>query len=189
MEGVASLDEDRILHRFLAVIQAMLRTNYFQKDAAGLPKDYLCFKVSPSLLPELPMPRPMFEIFNTDFIDNSGGVDCSDREVNIKIALDAAIQEKMSLRQRNRLLARMKDEVAKQFLQNNDRQARAISVAALKSMTHLDWYARLINVLERAPSPTGSETPLLWRSEGTSINSKHFLSVLVTGKQCPPFAG
>jgi len=88
---------------------------------------------------------------NTDFIDNSGGVDCSDREVNIKIALEGAVQEKkLSLYQRNRLFARMKDEVVKQVLQDSDRQARAISTAALKSMTHLDWYARLINALERA---------------------------------------
>ncbi|MGH8602291.1 MAG: NAD-glutamate dehydrogenase domain-containing protein, partial [Gammaproteobacteria bacterium] len=88
---------------------------------------------------------------NTDFIDNSGGVDCSDREVNIKIALDgAAKKERVSLQQRNRLLALMKDEVIGQILQGNERQARAISIAVLKSKTHLDWYARLITVLERA---------------------------------------
>ncbi|MGH8657600.1 MAG: NAD-glutamate dehydrogenase [Gammaproteobacteria bacterium] len=88
---------------------------------------------------------------NTDFIDNSGGVDCSDREVNIKIALDGTAQDKkVSLQQRNRLLALMKDEVAAQVLQDNERQARAISIAVLESKTHLDWYARLITVLERA---------------------------------------
>ncbi|MGH6635289.1 MAG: NAD-glutamate dehydrogenase, partial [Gammaproteobacteria bacterium] len=87
---------------------------------------------------------------NTDFIDNSGGVDCSDREVNIKIALDGAAQKKrVSRQQRNRLLALMKDEVTGQILQDNERQARAISIAVQKSKTHLDWYARLITVLER----------------------------------------
>ncbi|RKZ41294.1 MAG: NAD-glutamate dehydrogenase [Gammaproteobacteria bacterium] len=64
LDSVASLDEDRILRRFLGVILATLRTNYFQVDAAkGNPKPYLSFKFDPSQVPELPEPRPMFEIF------------------------------------------------------------------------------------------------------------------------------
>jgi glutamate dehydrogenase len=59
LDGVTSLDEDRILRSFLRVIQAMLRTNYFQ---AG-PKPYLSFKLDPAGIPDLPAPRPMFEIF------------------------------------------------------------------------------------------------------------------------------
>ena len=62
LEQVVSLDEDRILRRFLAVIQATLRTNFFQsKD--GQPKAYLAFKFDPSKIPELPLPLPMYEIF------------------------------------------------------------------------------------------------------------------------------
>ena len=63
LDEVASLDEDRILRRFLNAILATLRTNYFQKDEDGEPKTYLSFKLDPSGIPELPLPRPMFEIF------------------------------------------------------------------------------------------------------------------------------
>ena len=63
IDAVESLDEDRILRNFLAVIQAMLRTNYFQPAADGGPKLYLSFKLDPSGLPMLPLPRPQFEVF------------------------------------------------------------------------------------------------------------------------------
>ena len=63
LEAVTSLDEDRILRSFLNIIRATLRTNYYQKDAAGEPKPYLSFKLDPSGVPELPLPRPVFEIF------------------------------------------------------------------------------------------------------------------------------
>src|SRR5207249_1617398 len=63
LDAVASLDEDRILRGFLSVIRAMLRTNYFQQDADGRPKAYLSFKLDPAGIPDLPDPRPMFEIF------------------------------------------------------------------------------------------------------------------------------
>src|SRR4051794_5912725 len=63
IDGVESLDEDRILRNFLGVMQSMLRTNYFQPDADGQPKLYLSFKLDPSQLPLLPEPRPQFEIF------------------------------------------------------------------------------------------------------------------------------
>ncbi len=62
-DTVSNLDQDRILRRYLAVIQAMLRTNYFQQDGDGQPKPYLSFKLDPSRVPDLPLPRPMFEIF------------------------------------------------------------------------------------------------------------------------------
>ena len=63
IDAVESLDEDRILRGFLRVIRAILRTNYFQTDAGGQPKPYLSLKLDPELVPELPEPRPMFEIF------------------------------------------------------------------------------------------------------------------------------
>ena len=62
-DAVSNLDQDRILRRYLAVIQAMLRTNYFQLDDGEQAKSYLSFKLSPSKVPDLPLPRPMFEIF------------------------------------------------------------------------------------------------------------------------------
>jgi glutamate dehydrogenase len=63
IDAVESLDEDRILRSFLAVLRAMLRTNYFQRAAEGGPKLYLSFKLDPSSVPLLPLPRPQFEIF------------------------------------------------------------------------------------------------------------------------------
>jgi glutamate dehydrogenase len=63
IDAVESLDEDRILRNFLGVIQAMLRTNCFQPTPAGEPKLYLSFKLDPSRLPWLPLPRPQFEVF------------------------------------------------------------------------------------------------------------------------------
>jgi glutamate dehydrogenase len=63
IDAVASLDEDRILRGFYAVVGAMLRTNFFQPGADGRPKPYLSFKLDPSRVPLVPAPRPRFEIF------------------------------------------------------------------------------------------------------------------------------
>jgi glutamate dehydrogenase len=63
IDAVESLDHDRILRNFLGVLRAMLRTNFFQRDAAGAPKACLSFKLDPARLPWLPLPRPRFEIF------------------------------------------------------------------------------------------------------------------------------
>jgi glutamate dehydrogenase len=63
LDEVPNLDEDRILRQFLGVILATLRTNYFQPSADGGPKPYLSFKFNPALVPGLPEPKPMFEIW------------------------------------------------------------------------------------------------------------------------------
>ncbi len=82
---------------------------------------------------------------NTDFIDNSGGVDCSDHEVNIKILLDAVVDRgELTEKSRNTLLAKMTDEVAELVLHNNYRQVRAISLAVDQSLIYIDLYERLI---------------------------------------------
>ncbi|WP_227675329.1 NAD-glutamate dehydrogenase domain-containing protein [Psychrobacter sp. H7-1] len=60
---VDSLDEDRILHWYLDLINAMLRTNFYQRDSEGNRKDRLSFKFAASDIPNLPKPKPMFEIF------------------------------------------------------------------------------------------------------------------------------
>ena len=62
-DEVASLDEDRILRRLLEVILATIRTSYFQKTADGQLKSHVSFKFNPALISELPLPRPMYEIF------------------------------------------------------------------------------------------------------------------------------
>ncbi len=63
LDSVTSLDEDRILRRLLEVIQATLRTNYFQKDADGNFKSYISLKLDPQAISDLPLPRPKYEIF------------------------------------------------------------------------------------------------------------------------------
>jgi glutamate dehydrogenase len=63
LEDVASLDHDRILRSYLTAIGATLRTNYFQKDTDGLTKSYISLKLQPAAIPDLPEPRPKFEIF------------------------------------------------------------------------------------------------------------------------------
>jgi glutamate dehydrogenase len=63
LDEVASLDADRMLNAFRALVLATLRTNYFQPDEHGKVKPYLALKLDPHKLPNLPLPRPMFEIF------------------------------------------------------------------------------------------------------------------------------
>ena len=63
LDNVANLDEDRILNGFLAVILATRRTNFWQKDVDGQFKSYMSFKLESNLIPFLPQPRPMFEIW------------------------------------------------------------------------------------------------------------------------------
>jgi glutamate dehydrogenase len=60
---VQSLDEDRIIRRYLGLIRATLRTNHFQRDADGREKPYLSLKFSSRDVPELPQPHPLYEIF------------------------------------------------------------------------------------------------------------------------------
>ncbi|QRM53618.1 NAD-glutamate dehydrogenase [Sinorhizobium sp. BG8] len=61
--AVPSLDDDRILRRFVNAVQSTLRTNYFQRDADGRPLPALAFKLDPKTLEGLPDPRPFREIF------------------------------------------------------------------------------------------------------------------------------
>ena len=63
LDAVASLDADRVLRAFHGVINATLRTNYFQPDAHGQAKPYVSIKLDPRDMPELPRPLPMFETF------------------------------------------------------------------------------------------------------------------------------
>jgi len=87
---------------------------------------------------------------NTDFIDNSGGVDSSDREVNIKILLSEVVKKKnMPREKRNELLASMTDDVAKLVLRNNYLQNQAISMSEVRSVERIDEVARLIASLEK----------------------------------------
>src|SRR5437763_2073385 len=62
LERVKSPDEDRILRLYLTLIEATLRTNYYQRNADGNRKPYLSFKLDSQSIRELPLPRPIFEI-------------------------------------------------------------------------------------------------------------------------------
>ncbi|WP_405105093.1 NAD-glutamate dehydrogenase [Micromonospora sp. NBC_01405] len=63
LDDVVSLDQDRILRSYLTLIQATLRTSFYQKPVGGRPKAYVAFKLDPQAIPDLPAPRPKFEIF------------------------------------------------------------------------------------------------------------------------------
>ncbi|SEL62268.1 NAD-glutamate dehydrogenase [Streptacidiphilus jiangxiensis] len=63
LDQVVSLDEDRILRSFLTLIKATLRTNFFQRTEAGEPHAYVSMKFDPQAIPDLPAPRPAYEIW------------------------------------------------------------------------------------------------------------------------------
>ncbi len=123
---------------------------------------------------------------NTDFIDNSAGVDTSDHEVNIKILLDRVVAAgDMTEKQRNALLAAMTDEVAGLVLRDNYEQNLALANAAANAPSllhvHEDWMRQLekrgvLNrELEGLPS-TRQVRRMLEREEGLSVPE---LSVLL----------
>ena len=86
---------------------------------------------------------------NTDAIDNSGGVDCSDREVNIKILLDAVVEAgDLTEKQRNELLVEMTDEVAALVLQDNYEQSETLSLAEANAASMVDVHQRFLRFLE-----------------------------------------
>ena len=90
---------------------------------------------------------------NTDFIDNSAGVDCSDNEVNIKIALAAAKRAgKLTEPGRVKLLRAMTDDVAAIVLEDNRQQVLALSVAERGGSAAIPSYVRLIETLEERGS-------------------------------------
>jgi glutamate dehydrogenase len=88
---------------------------------------------------------------NTDFIDNSAGVDCSDNEVNIKIALNREmIEGRLAYDKRNTFLASMTDDVAHLVLEDNRLQTLALSVAENDGAQALPSYVRVIEIFESA---------------------------------------
>jgi glutamate dehydrogenase len=87
---------------------------------------------------------------NTDAIDNSAGVDCSDHEVNIKIALGHAMQRgALTLNARNSLLKKMTEEVAELVLEDNRLQTQAISLAEAQGTTFIDPARGFMDTLEK----------------------------------------
>ena len=88
---------------------------------------------------------------NTDAMDNSAGVDCSDHEVNIKIAMTAAMKAgKISLEERNKILEQMTDEVSELVLMDNKNQTGAISTSYSQGYLSLGNQAHFLNSLEKS---------------------------------------
>jgi glutamate dehydrogenase len=86
---------------------------------------------------------------NTDFIDNSGGVDCSDHEVNIKILLNGLVAAgDLTTKHRNECLEEMTDEVTELVLRDNYQQAQAVSIAEVNAVDSLEAHARMLRTLE-----------------------------------------
>lgn len=126
-------------------------------------------------------------LLNTDFIDNSAGVDASDHEVNIKILLDALVKSgELQLQARNALLASMTDEVGKLVLIDNYRQNQAISVMERMSAARLGADAHFIRTLEaqglldRALEFLPSDTELAQRKARGLGLTRPELSVLLS---------
>jgi glutamate dehydrogenase len=123
---------------------------------------------------------------NTDAIDNSAGVNTSDVEVNIKIALGAAVAAgKLSTPERNEFLASMTDEVAASVLSNNYRQTLAISLARMDGLDDLGFQQRLMQKLEnegrldRALEVLPSDAAISERSAARSPLTRPELAVLL----------
>ncbi|HLX51283.1 MAG TPA: NAD-glutamate dehydrogenase [Streptosporangiaceae bacterium] len=89
-------------------------------------------------------------LINTDFIDNSAGVDTSDHEVNIKVLLGRSIHDgQLTMEQRDRLLHEMTDEVAALVLPHNYDQNVVLAAARAQASSMLHVHARLLRKLER----------------------------------------
>jgi glutamate dehydrogenase len=86
---------------------------------------------------------------NTDAIDNSAGVDCSDHEVNLKILLAPSVESgRMSNAERDDLLVDMTDDVAELVLANNRAQTLALTIARSQAFEVVDVHARYLRLLE-----------------------------------------
>jgi glutamate dehydrogenase len=89
-------------------------------------------------------------IVNTDFIDNSAGVDCSDHEVNIKILLNRLVTDgEMTLSERNQLLEKMTDEVASLVLLDNYNQTQMLSLETSVAQQTTELFRQYMNDLEK----------------------------------------
>ena len=127
---------------------------------------------------------------NTDFIDNSAGVDCSDNEVNIKIALNREMNEgRLTFDARNALLVEMTDDVAHLVLEDNRLQTLALSIAEQDGATAIPSYVRVIEMfedtgrLDRAVEGLASNEELTRRGQdGRGLTRPELAVLLATAK-------
>jgi len=127
---------------------------------------------------------------NTDFIDNSAGVDCSDNEVNIKIALNREMAEgRLSQEDRDALLVRMTDNVSELVLEDNRLQALALSIAEKGGSAAVPSLVRLMETfeasgrLDRKVEGLAANDELLRRAaEGRGLTRPELAVLLSTAK-------
>jgi glutamate dehydrogenase len=124
---------------------------------------------------------------NTDFIDNSAGVDCSDNEVNIKIPLNREMAEgRLGFEERNALLSEMTEEVAAIVLEDNRLQSLALSIAERGGANDLPPLIRAIEILEesgrlnRAVEGIESNEELMRRGQDNRGLTRPELAVLLS---------
>jgi glutamate dehydrogenase len=127
---------------------------------------------------------------NTDAVDNSAGVDCSDHEVNIKIALDRVVHEgDLTTKQRNKLLVAMTDEVARLVLADNYEQNVLLGNARVQSALMLPVHGRLMRRMEVAGLlnrgleylPSEEDVAAL-QQDGQGMTSPEFCTLLAYAK-------
>ena len=127
---------------------------------------------------------------NTDFIDNSAGVDCSDNEVNIKIPLNREmVQGRLSEADRNKLLASMTDEVSELVLEDNRLQSLALSIAEARGSGGIPGFVRTIEILEatgrldrKVEGLDGSDVLLRRKADGRGLTRPELAVVLSMSK-------
>ena len=127
---------------------------------------------------------------NTDFIDNSAGVDCSDNEVNIKIALNREmIEGRLSFEDRNALLVSMTDDVAHLVIEDNRLQTLALSIAEADGARAIPSYVRVIEIFEnagrldrRVEGLAGNDDLLRRGQDGMGLTRPELAVLLATAK-------
>ncbi len=129
-------------------------------------------------------------LVNTDFIDNSAGVDTSDHEVNIKILLDGAVRDgELTSADRNELLHQMTGEVGQLVLQHNYLQNRVLAASRAQAGSMLHVHSRYIRKLERdrrihrrLDVLPGDKEIVERRSAGTGLTAPEFSVLLAQTK-------
>jgi glutamate dehydrogenase len=127
---------------------------------------------------------------NTDFIDNSAGVDCSDNEVNIKIPLNREMREgNLTESTRNKLLAKMTDEVSELVLEDNRLQSLALSIAESRGPAGVPGFVRSIEMLEalgrldrKVEGLDSSDVLLRRRADGRGLTRPELAVILSMSK-------
>ncbi len=127
---------------------------------------------------------------NTDAIDNAGGVNCSDHEVNIKVLLDTVVADgDMTVKQRNALLAEMTEAVAERVLRGSYLQTQALSLARAQAPAMLDVHDRMLRdlesrgLLDRAlEALPDAETVIERRTAGLGLTQPELAVVLAYSK-------